>query len=217
MDQQLSQVSSLLGDFKDHKLEYENSDAEKGIIIRQDPAAGEDIIVKDTVVTLVISEGKKTVKLTNLSNYSNSALEEYTQRHKLKWKIVDERTSETIPKGSVISHKPSAGEEVEEGKTIEVVISSGPPAKKTNFRTIEIEIPYEPIFNEEGEEEYREQTIHIYIQDKNNKMHELYDTLTITATTKYSMNFEIEEGSEAAYRIDRDSFKIADGTIPYSN
>ncbi|MEC1179400.1 Stk1 family PASTA domain-containing Ser/Thr kinase [Metasolibacillus meyeri] len=217
VDQQLSQVSSLLGDFKDHKLEYENSDAEKGIIIRQDPAAGEDIIVKDTVVTLVISEGKKTVKLANLSNYSNSALEEYTQRHKLKWKIVDERTSETIPKGSVISHKPNAGEEVEEGKTIEVVISSGPPAKKTNFRSIEIEIPYEPIFNEEGEEEYREQTIHIYIQDKNNKMHELYDTLTITETTKYRMNFEIEEGSEAAYRIDRDSFKIADGTIPYSN
>lgn len=215
VDQKLEQVTSLLDDFKEHKIEYENSDAEKGTIIRQEPAAGEDIIVKDTVVTLVVSEGKKTVKLIDLANFSNSALDEYTERNNLKWRAVDEKTSETIPKGSVISHKPGAGEEVEEGQTIEVVISAGPPAKQVRFRSIEVEIPYEPIFNEEGEEEYREQTIHIYIQDKNHKMHEIYDTLTITETTKYRMNFEIEEGSEAAYRIDRDSFKIAEGTIPY--
>lgn len=56
---QLSQVTTLLENFKDYKLEYENSDVEAGTIIRQEPQAGEEIIVGETTVTLVISEGKK--------------------------------------------------------------------------------------------------------------------------------------------------------------
>ncbi|KYG89461.1 serine/threonine protein kinase [[Bacillus] sp. KCTC 13219] len=217
VDQKLSQVTTLLENFKDYKLEYENSDVEAGTIIRQEPQAGEEIIVGETTVTLVISEGKKMISIDNLATFSRAALEEYTKRHNIQWRVVGEETSETIPAGSVISHTPKEGEEIVEGGTLEVVLSKGPPAKKEKFFTESINIPYEPTFNEEGEEERTEQIVHIYIQDKNNSMSELYDTLTITESTSYRIELTIEEGSSAAYRIDRDSFKIAERTIPFDS
>jgi hypothetical protein len=42
-----------------------------------------------------------------------------------------------------------------------------------------------------------------------------YDEFTITEDTTYRIQLVIEEGSTAAYRIEKDSMVIEEKTIPY--
>lgn len=200
-------------DFVDYEIEEVFSDEDEGTVIRQTPAAGDDILIEETTVKLVVSKGKEQVKVQvqNLLGWNESALNEYAKSANLRIHVSKTEASETVPAGQVISHSPKAGTSVNEGSTVNVVMSSGPAAKQEKTFVKSITIPYEPT------EEDLPQTVRVYIQDKDNSMADLYEEIEITADTVYRVTLKIAEGDRGAYRIDRDLSVIAEETINFAD
>ena len=62
-----------------------------------------------------------------------------------------------------------------------------------------------------------EQTVLIYIQDKNTTMADPVDELVIFEPTHYTIELEIAEGEKATYRIVRDSKVIINEMKAYDD
>lgn len=210
--QHIDQVQAILED-EDFKIEIieEYSDESVGTIIEQYPAAGEEIIVKDTTITFTISQGENFVRVANLTGYNESALNEYARSSGFNIKQVGSEFSDTVPAGSVISQKPTAGNNRVVGSTIEVVISKGPKKKAEKMYKNTVVIPYEPLA------EGIEQEIRIYIKDKSNKLDKPIEVFTITENMRYPIQLEIEEGQKAIYKIERDGVVIEQKEIHYDD
>lgn len=200
-------------DFVDYEIEEQFSDEDEGTVIGQTPEAGDDIIMEETTVKLIVSKGKEQVKvkLQNLKGWNESALNEYAKSANIKINVSKTEHSDTVPAGLVISQSPQANATVNEGSTVNVVISSGPAAKQEKTYVKSITIPYEP--TEEG----LPQTVRVYIQDKDHSMADLYEEIEITADTVYRVMLKIAEGERGAYRIDRDLSVVAEETINFAD
>ncbi|MCP1143998.1 Stk1 family PASTA domain-containing Ser/Thr kinase [Lysinibacillus endophyticus] len=209
--QSINQVTSILenAEFADYEITEIYSPEAAGTILEQEPKAGEEVNPKETIVKLTISKGKNFVTVSNLIGYNEAALKEFERTSGLKVKVKNTVHHDTAQAGTVISQNPAPNAKIEAGGTIEVDISKGPAAKQSKVYYKDIVIPYEPI--NLGEE----QKIRIFIQDKNQSMGEPTDEFTITEDRKYRISLEIEEGSKAVYRIERDSINIVEETIPY--
>lgn len=210
---QKDQVLSVLenANFKEVKVEEVFSNEDPGTILDQSPAAGDEVIEEETTVILTVSKGKNYIKVTDLSGYNEAALDQYERSTGFNIEIRNQVNSDTIPAGSVVSQSPKANTELEEGGTIEVVLSKGPAAKPVKMYFKNIVIPYEPINMGEA------QQVRIFIQDKKNTMAEPFKEINITDDYNYRIQLEIEEGEKAAYRIERDSIVIAEESISYDS
>ena len=204
------QVVPLLEDFKNYRIVEQYDSADVGTIIDQQPAAGNDVIKKDTEVILTVSKGKEAKKVQNLAGFNETALKEYANSSGFNIKYGTSVYSDTVPAGNVVSQNPDAGTSLEIGSTIEVKLSKGPAAKPFKTHIKIITVPYEPV------EEGAEQVVKIYIQDKDHSMVDVYEEIKITADLNYQVKLVISEGEKAAYRIMRDGQVIADETIPYA-
>ncbi|MEK4385078.1 Stk1 family PASTA domain-containing Ser/Thr kinase [Solibacillus sp. FSL W7-1464] len=203
------EVMDALEEFNDTEFREEySSEHAAGVIIAQEPEAGEEIHVSETDVVLTVSRGQEQVTVRDLMAFNEANRTEY---EKSSGFIVNETGEEYSdrPAGEVIRQTPKAGTKLEKGGTINVVISKGPKAKQEKFYTNTIEIPYEPF------EEGMEQTVSIYIQDKTHTMAEPFDTITITEDTVYTIKLLIVEGDKAAYQVVRDNNVIENKTVTY--
>lgn len=207
----IEQVKSLLEskNFKDVIIEEQYSSEESGTIISQTPQAGEEIVPEETVVTLIVSKGKDMRQVPNLKGFNQSALDQYAQSSGFKIVVKSEEFSNDVPKGNVISQSPESNSKLEAGGTIEVVISKGPEEKQVKVYFKNILIPYSP------QVDGQKQLVRIFVQDKSNTMAEPFEEFEIKNDTTYRVQLEIEEGSKAAYRIERDSTVISEETISY--
>ena len=213
-----SQVLPLIEseEFEDYEIVEEYSEEEAGMVIGQEPAAGEDIVMKKTTVVLTISKGKQLATVTNLSGFNETALNEYAKSSGFKIKFLSPVFSDKEPAGSVVKQDPAAGTQLPYGSTIQVTLSKGPAEKavKTHLKTVLI--PYEAIQGDEEElQQAVPQTVKVYIQDKDHSMVDTFEEITITADTNYRVKLVIAEGEKAAYRITRDGTVIAEETISY--
>ena len=93
-------------------------------VLKQSVSAGTNVSV-DTVITLTVSAGKKTVKLADLSGKSRTTAINTLTAAGLKYTTTT-KNSDTVEAGYVIETDPEAGSEVAEGSTVELIISSGP-------------------------------------------------------------------------------------------
>lgn len=209
---QVTPIIEKIG-FKDIKIEYVFSNKPAGEITGQEPTADTEFVAEDTVLTLQVSQGKKVLTVTNLVGFNEAALSEYAKSSGFKIKYGTPQNSDTVPAGSVIWQKPTGGSQIEEGGTIEVVLSKGPVEKLVKWYYKVVTIPYEPSFDETGE--LIPQTVYVYIQDKSHTMAEYVETFEITEDKTYRIALEIVEGQKAAYRIERDSVDIDKGTISF--
>lgn len=210
---QFDQVKALLDDkdFITVRAKYVNSDELAGTIIDQSPAANEEVVPKETEIVFTVSLGKKMITVEDIRGYTEAQLKTYVNSVGLKYRIERNEFSETYPIGTVISHTPSKGGKLEEGSTIAVVLSKGPPEKPEKPYSKTVTIPYEPAV------EGLEQNVVIEIQDKNHTFGEPVAEFKITSDRSYTLQFVIVEGEKAAYRIIRDSQIIEQDTIPYED
>ena len=109
--------------------EVVSEEVEKGRIVSQDPEAGTTIKTGSTV-TVNISKGLGDGSVPDLRGKKQSELADYLEAAGFKLGTVSEEASEE-EKGTVLSQDPDAGEEVEKGTAINVVVSDGSKAKAT--------------------------------------------------------------------------------------
>ena len=138
----------IVGKDADYKIDIVigktvESDQPKGIILTQNPKAG-DKVRKGEIVTVYVEVSKGTTVM-SLKNYAannqESRLAEIdATRDGLVVKIVKEFSDE-VPKGVVIKQVPTAGENVKKGDTITFYVSDGPEnAEKDNSDANSVEV-----------------------------------------------------------------------------
>ena len=187
MGESLDQIQKIIdeSDFAEVKINREYSNEPTGTIIGQEPAAGEEIIVEETTLVLTVSAGKNLLNVGNLKGYNKSNLSDYEKSSGLKVRILREEFNNDVAADFVISQSPQAGEKLEEGGTIDVVISKGPQEKNKKLYTTSVLIPYAP------EEEGKPQKVRIFYQDKTNTIAKPYEQFEIHEDTNYQIRLEI--------------------------
>ena len=107
--------------------EEESDEVAEGEIIRQTPEEGTEVVPAETQVTLVVSSGKATVSMPDVSNFSEDDAKVTLANAGFENVNTETQNSEDIEAGQVISQTPAAGSEVVPGEEeITLVISAGP-------------------------------------------------------------------------------------------
>lgn len=100
---------------------------DKGIIVSQDPQAGETIKTGSTI-TVNVSKGLGDGSVPNVVGMMEDDLSDFLAGTGFELGDVDKEASEK-PEGTVLRQTPEAGAEVEKGTRIDVVVSDGSKAK----------------------------------------------------------------------------------------
>ena len=195
----------------------EFSDQPVGTILTQEPRSGEEVIISETIVEFIVSKGPDIRKVENLAGFTEENLNEYARSSGFNIRIISEEASDEVEAGEVMSQTPAAGEQLEAGSTIEVILSAGQPEKPLKTYIHTVEIPYEPAEPTAEGEEPVEQTVQIYVQDNAQTMVEPIEEFTITEDKSHRIEMQIAEGESASYRIVRDSTVILEETFDYSS
>ena len=98
-----------------------------GQVFKQDPPADASVNRGDTV-TYWVSSGKPQVTVPDLSNRTQADAESAIAGAGLKLGSVTPEASTTVPAGSVISQDPPAGQKVDKGSKVNIVVSTGSPS-----------------------------------------------------------------------------------------
>lgn len=108
----------------------EESDQEKGIVLKVDPSA--DTTVKaGSEVKLTISGGVSQVKVPNFEGMDLDGVKSTLGNLQLKLGDVSYEYSDSVPKGQVMSQNPGANESVDKDSKVNIVISKGKEIKTT--------------------------------------------------------------------------------------
>ena len=127
--------------FSMQKQLQESSDVEKGNVISQNPL-GATTASKGSSVTVVISSGTNSVQveMPNLVGKVEEEAKVLLGESNLVCRTVTEENSDTVEKGRVISQSVAAGGMVDEGTSVDLVISLG--KKVVNYScTVEVGAP----------------------------------------------------------------------------
>ncbi len=118
----------LVNTFAEIKIKTEKSDTvAPGRVIDQEPAPDKMVVPEDTTVTLIISEGAKTIQMPNLIGMNRDEAESVLLANDLKLGEIDEEKGYQDP-GRIFWQFPyNPGDEVPTGSEISVKISTGYP------------------------------------------------------------------------------------------
>jgi serine/threonine-protein kinase len=142
-------VPELLGEYYDQLGEYEgieikrqgseNSEQyEKGQILYQYPKAGMEV-VNGTKVFVIVSLGTEAPAKTmeQLTTVKAEEAERFLDGLEMNLNIIKyDEYSSTVPVGSVTRTEPAAGEELKEGQTVRLWVSTGPEIVKAEMPNV---------------------------------------------------------------------------------
>lgn len=194
--------------FQHIRTEEVNDENEAGTVIDQAPSADSDVVPEDDEIVLTVSLGPEDIVLRDLQTYSKQAAAAYLEDNGLEM-AEKEAHSEDIPEGQVIEQKPEAGEAVKPGDEIELTFSLGPEEKPIKTVTEEVDIPYEPATPGE------EMTVQISIDDAEHSISDPFETFTITAPAKRSIEFKIAPDQKGYYQVTINNQLVSSKTIEY--
>ena len=105
-------------------VEYEsNNDVAEGTVLRQTPAAGEEVRRGDSV-TLIVSSGKETIQLPDVKGKAQAEAEKELKDLGFTVNVL-ENYDESIAKGLVVSQTPEAGTSQLYGSAVTLYVSKG--------------------------------------------------------------------------------------------
>lgn len=209
-DRLYDDVVSLLEakNFKDiEKIEEHDENSEPGTILEQYPPPGESVIPEETILEFTVSKGPELVTLDDFSDYNTKAFQVYEENYGIKFNISEEFNN-TVPKDQVISQDPAPGTQVKKGSQVNIVISMGVeevPKKVSRDFTIR----YNP------EMAGNPQTVQIYVSDLDHDDNVPSYEFKILQDTTYSVDFRIEPGGKANYKILLDGNPYDEDSIDY--
>lgn len=215
-----AELEDLNMDLTIEREDESSDDVAAGYIIDQDVDPDEEVFPGETI-TFTVSTGEAGFGFDDLSGYSRAAVTGYADRNNLSVTI-EEEASDDVPEGQVISQEPEAGTTLYSGDQISVVLSTGPEEPNLISFSEQVTIPYEPSEEAADEGEEDEATtepeavpnhIQIFIEDAENDGSEAARDFEITEDTQIFLNFTVEEGTEATYRIERDGEVIEEENV----
>ncbi len=117
----------MLTDAKlDYTREYESSDTiPEGTVISQTPEGGQ-MVAEGTKVTIVVSQGKKSVTVPDLRKKTEAQARQLLEDAGLNPGTVTSEYDDEVPEGQVISQSEVAGKTVYSGTTVSFTVSLGP-------------------------------------------------------------------------------------------
>ena len=122
---QLQEAELALGD----EQEVPDPDVDEGRVAATDPEAGTEVEVGATV-DLLVSTGAETIELPSVTGSTEEAatnlLAAACEPQPCFEVTVDTAADADVPEGLVISQEPYAGEELESGAAVDLVVSEGP-------------------------------------------------------------------------------------------
>lgn len=104
----------------------EDPDLDPNLVVRTEPPAGTEL-EEDGTVTLIPSSGPGMVSVPDVSGLSESDARGELEEADLTAGDVSEEPSEDVDMGDVIRTSPPAGAQVEQGSTVDLVVSGGEP------------------------------------------------------------------------------------------
>mgnify|MGYP001024900096 CR=1 FL=1 len=112
----------------------EESDQEKGIVLKVDPNV-DSTVKTGSEVKLTVSGGEGQIKVPNLADMSSDEVRRTLKSLGLEL-VEDEKYSDKVPSGKVISQSPNANELVDKGSKVKVVFSKGKEIKKVSVPSL---------------------------------------------------------------------------------
>ncbi|HAT4319478.1 TPA: Stk1 family PASTA domain-containing Ser/Thr kinase [Clostridium perfringens] len=106
----------------------EESDQEKGIVLKVDPNV-DSTVKTGSEVKLTVSGGEGQIKVPNFAEMNLDSVKRTLKSLGLELGSVDEEYSDSVPRGEVISQSPNANESVDKGSKVNVTISKGKEIK----------------------------------------------------------------------------------------
>ncbi|WP_403021800.1 Stk1 family PASTA domain-containing Ser/Thr kinase [Salinibacterium sp. GXW1014] len=106
------------------RIDTASDDVPRGEVIRTDPTPGTRVAAEQTI-RIYVSQGPASVSVPSLSNLTQEAATQALADRKLEVGAVSEENSSTLPPGTVIRSVPDAGAIVQEGDSVDLVVSSG--------------------------------------------------------------------------------------------
>ncbi|WP_440895243.1 Stk1 family PASTA domain-containing Ser/Thr kinase [Amphibacillus sp. Q70] len=216
--QSFNQVERMLNQqgFENIIREDSNSDQPEGQIISQQPEPGSDVIPGDTEIVFEVSIGRQQIELENLEGMDVEAARTYLEDRGLIANVTEEHSS-TADEGDVIRHSPQAGEELETGSIVNLVVSLGEEEQSPITHNLTVTVPYtgDQDMSDEEESAPASQEVRIYIDDMNHDLADLYETDSIDSDTEFTIRLIIAPGSTATYKVERDDQVILQKTIAY--
>ncbi|XZM62082.1 Stk1 family PASTA domain-containing Ser/Thr kinase [Clostridium perfringens] len=106
----------------------EESDQEKGIVLKVDPNV-DSTVKSGSEVKLTVSGGEGQIKVPNFAEMNLDSVKRTLKSLGLELGTVDEEYSDSFPRGEVISQSPNANESVDKGSKVNVTISKGKEIK----------------------------------------------------------------------------------------
>jgi serine/threonine-protein kinase len=104
-----------------------SKDVEEGDVVKSEPSAGA-VAVHGSTVTIFISTGPKLVKVPVLVDKQRRLAVQEIRARGLVPEVAEEESNQ--PVGRVLRQAPSAGQELEPGATVQIVVSSGRETRK---------------------------------------------------------------------------------------
>lgn len=194
-----------LGFTVEKKEEY-SENVEPGKVISQSIAQNQKVEGKDTVVTLVISKGEPSIKMTNLKGFTREGAIEYASTNNLNLTIKEEESDATVD--TVINQSIREGSDIKKGTSLTIVLSKG---KKAHTVTKQIMIPYQKSTNNSNGKTNK---ISIHIEDSTNQIQNVYKTLEIREDTSVNITFNLSNTQPTGkYKIVSDGKEIVSGTV----
>ncbi|WP_285028156.1 Stk1 family PASTA domain-containing Ser/Thr kinase [Plantibacter sp. ME-Dv--P-122b] len=106
------------------KFDEASSDYKAGHVIRTDPPGG-TTVTKNTQIKVYVSTGRAQVEVPDVTNQSSEAAWAAVTAAGLTQGSVTRENSPTVPAGVVLRMDPGAGTSVDQGSTVNLVVSSG--------------------------------------------------------------------------------------------
>jgi eukaryotic-like serine/threonine-protein kinase len=107
---------------------------DEGTVIGTNPAAGTKV-AKGSKIQLIVSSGKEQVTVPNLRGLTESQATADLEGLGLKWTVTQVFSCSSANPGEVVSQRPSAGEKVDKGSSVNISVCKQSPSSSTSSST----------------------------------------------------------------------------------
>lgn len=211
--------------FTNIQSETEYSDEAPGTILEQSIAEGEELTTDSSPITFTVSDGVAPIPITNYAGTSLEAARAELESQGFIVNVTTEVYSDEVPEGAIVSQDPSYGDFLP-GSQINVIVSLGEePPEETTYQ-ISLNIPYpeseesgnssdssEEDSDSESDAEAEPLEAEIYIEDKDNDIEEVSETIEITEDTNHTISLILQEGASGQYRVEVDGKEVIKETV----